>query len=1052
MLKLGIPRVAWSAQASGYQVHEKAEQGTSLTQMDFESAAWQEWLGRMPSFAFQSKDGHRFTARKEARARGNTYWVAYRKVGGKLTHTYIGRPEDITLLRLEQVAHFLAGQESQEATSLPVLEQQDRQELPIEMGWQDHFLATKFFAPVPPHTLIARPRLFSMLGEGRLHPLTLVSAPAGFGKTTLLSAWVQAQPPGNPLVAWVSLEEADNDPVRFWSYVLTALDRVQPGKYSGLVAFLQVEARPTPHNIMAACLNRLSEQPETLILVLDDYHLLTDEAVHTSLASFIEHLPPQVRVILSTRADPPLPLARLRGRGQLLEVRADQLRATSEEARAFLSEVLSVDLADKELEVVESRTEGWLAGLQFVGLSLRGRRGRIVPNDLFEEVSGQQSYILDYLTAEVLRLQPPPIQQFLLHTSILDRLTASLCDAVLGQTGSQQVLEDLERANLFVVPLGSQRRWYRYHALFAETLRSRLEQMEGKATRELYLRASQWYAEQGDLAGAVQHALNAPDWERAADLIEPVAHKLIWRQGEQTTVRRWLERFPHEVVRARPRLCFAWASSLFVVVPPTTLESWLEAAKAGLTISPPSPDRTDEDEADGPYTPSDQDHLLGEVLAFQAFITSFSGDGRANLAQCQHIADRLSEEHLLARGWLAGAEAQIYRSLGEAVLATRRNLEASRLMQAIGQTSIAISFLSSAASLLIMRGRLHEAWQCCEHAINLSRLEGYSLSLEVGHVSIYQMDILREWNQLDAAWELARKVLERDETLLLSMGLPMLARVHLSRGELDAATEILQRAERASEHLRNPYWQALHGITTHVRFWIAHGEIEHATRWAERVQHGKRNPAPMARELENMALVRVVLAQHKPAEALTRLIPLLESATKQERWGNVIELLLLQTFAYMERQEEQAALTALTQAVHLAEPEGYIRSFVDEGGPMAVLLSKLRDQQRKQGPTPYLDTLLAACSQAFLQEGEAVHPASHPSLRQPLLNPLSARELEVLHLLARGASNQEIAEALVITLDTVKRHVSNILSKLGASNRTQAVSLARALGLLSKEP
>jgi ATP/maltotriose-dependent transcriptional regulator MalT len=1048
MLKPAIAKVIWNAQDASYQVHERAEDEINLSRMDFESQEWQSWLSQRSSFAFLSRLGHRFTARKEARARGSSYWVAYRKFGGKLTHAYIGRSEDVTLARLEQVARFISGQASQDSNSPPILEQQAKQEAHIEMKWQDQYLATKFFVPVSPHTLIARPRLFSLLDKGRRRPLTLISAPAGFGKTTFLSAWAKAQPPGNPLVAWVSLDEADNDPVRFWSYVLTALDRVQPGKYSGLVDYLQAEVRPSPHHVMTACLNRLWEHPGNLILILDDYHLLTEEAVHTSLAAFIEHLPSQVCVILSTRADPALPLSRLRGRGQLLEVRADQLRATPEEASAFLREVLSIDLADKELEVVESRTEGWLVGLQLVGLSLQGRVEGTAPNDFFEEVSGQQSYILDYLTEEVLRLQPPAIQHFLLYTSILDRLTASLCDAVLGQTGSQQVLETLQRANLFVVPMDSKRRWYRYHALFAEALRARLEQVDCQVARDLSLRASEWYARQGDIAGAVQYALSASDWERAADLIEPVAHTLIWRQGEQSTVRRWLERLPPELVRARPHLCFAWASALFVVVPPTTLEPWLEAAKAGLTISPSLQDHTDEDEADGSSTLDDRDHLLGEVLAFQAFIMSFSGDGRANLAQCRHIAAHLPEEHLLARGWLAGAEAQIYRSLGEAVPATQKNLEASQLMQATGQASIAISVLSSAASLLIMRGKLHEAWQCCERAIDLSRLEGYLLAIEVGHVSQYQMDILREWNQLEAAQELAQKVLQRDEPLLLSMGLPALARVHLSRGELDGAAEILQRAERVSERMRNPYWHALHSITTHVRFWIASGELARAARWAESVQHGKRHPAPLVRELEDMALVRVLLAQHKTDEALLRLVLLLDSATKQERWGHVIELLVLQTLVYLERLEERTALTALTQAINLAGPEGYMRSFLDEGGAMAVLLSELRDQQRKQKPTTYLDALLAAFSPALSKKDQAEYPASHVSPSQPLLDPLSTRELEVLSLLARGASNQEIAEDLVVAVDTVKRHVSNILSKLGASNRTQAVMRARDLDLL----
>jgi LuxR family maltose regulon positive regulatory protein len=347
-----------------------------------------------------------------------------------------------------------------------------------------------------------------------------------------------------------------------------------------------------------------------------------------------------------------------------------------------------------------------------------------------------------------------------------------------------------------------------------------------------------------------------------------------------------------------------------------------------------------------------------------------------------------------------------------------------------------------------MRGKLHEAWQYCERAIGLSTLEGYSLAIEVGHISLYQMDILREWNQLDKAQELAEKVVQRDEPLLLSMGLPVLARVHLARGELDAAAVILQRAERVSERMHNPYWHTLHSLATHVRYWIAVGELERANRWAESIQRENRHPAPIVRELEDMALLRILLAQRKTDEALIRLVPLLDSATKQERWGHVIELLILRALVYLERREKQMALTALTQAVDLAEPEGYMRSFLDEGIAIAVPLSKLREQQRQQKPTPYLDTLLASFSPDVSKKDREDHPTPHASMQQQLLDPLSQRELEVLHLLARGASNQEIAEELVVALDTAKRHVSNILSKLGASNRTQAVMLAHDLDLL----
>ena len=666
MLRLGIARVAWSAQASGYQLHEKAEQGTILSPLDFENQEWQSWLAQRSSFAFQSKDVHRFTARKEVRARGSSYWVAYRKLGGKLTHAYIGRTEDITLVRLEQVARSLAGQAGRDAKSLPVLQQQARQEPPIGVGWQAQYLATKFFVPVPPHTLIARPRLFSLLEEGRRRPLTLISAPAGFGKTTLLSAWVQAQAqsPGNPLVAWVSLDAADNDLVRFWSYVLTALDRVRPGNFSEFATYLQAEAQPDLPTVMTACLNRLSEQPEPLILVLDDYHLLTDAALHISLAFFIEHLPPQVRVILSTRADPPLPMTRLRGRGQLLEVRADQLRTTTQEARVFLGEVMNIELPEQELVAVEERTEGWLVGLQLVGLSLQGRRSSpssTPPRDLLQAVSGQQGYILDYLTEEVLSHQEPSVQRFLLYTSVLERLSAPLCDALLGRSDSQQVLEALQRANLFVVPLDSQRRWYRYHALFAEALRSRLEQVEGASVRELHLRASQWFAGQGDLASAVQHALSAPDCERAANLLEPLAQLRYWGR-EQTIARRFLENFPADMLRSRPLLAYLYA---LIVDPDTsfaTVDAWMQAAEEGLRAS-----LTEQTTAHVKGVPSalpERENLLREVLIQRASMRATRGDARAARIYIEQARFHLADQDIQNQRHIAFTESMIHMVLG----------------------------------------------------------------------------------------------------------------------------------------------------------------------------------------------------------------------------------------------------------------------------------------------------------------------------------------------------------------------------------------------------
>lgn len=406
--------------------------------------------------------------------------------------------------------------------------------------FRDQLLATKFFIPSPSHALIPRPRLTAQLSASLQHKLTLTSAPPGYGKTTLLSAWVQSLPSGNPHVAWVSLDEGDNDPLRFWEYVLTALDNCKPGLCTFLLTFLHMEQSLSVHYLLTALINTLVNQTEQFLLVLDDYHVISEPEVHGSLTYLLEHLPPQLHIILATRADPPLSLSRLRAHDQVFEVRTEQLRCTTEEALAFFTQAMRMTLMSEEIREVEVRTEGWMAGLQLLALSMRGRTD---PSVLLAEVHGTHRYILDYLTDEVLRQQPTALQTFLLRTSILERLCASLCDRLMGQSGSQLVLEHLEQANLFVVALDERRQWYRYHTLFAEALRYRLQQTEGEAVAALHLRASQWYAEQGNLHEAVRHAVSAGDWKRVADLIEP-ARAVIWSSHEHATLRRWLEQSP----------------------------------------------------------------------------------------------------------------------------------------------------------------------------------------------------------------------------------------------------------------------------------------------------------------------------------------------------------------------------------------------------------------------------------------------------------------------------------------------------------------------------
>jgi LuxR family maltose regulon positive regulatory protein len=488
---------------------------------------------------------------------------------------------------------------------------------------RDQLLETKFFVPVASHALIPRPRLTALLDTCPRRPLTLVSAPAGFGKTTLLSEWVQALSPESIQVAWVSLDEEDNDLVRFWRYMLTALDRLQPGVCTDLVTRLRTQSSPPLPCLLTKLINRLVQSPKQMLLVLDDYQMITDPAVHTSFTSLVEHLPAQLRVVLSTRVDPPFPLSRLRARSQLLEVRTEQLSCSDTEVADFLHEIVGVELFDDEVQQIATRTGGWLAGLQLLDLSLQRREDSFSGQD---EVISSHHHIVDYLTEEVLRQQPPAIQHFLLHTSILERLTAPLCDAVLEQSGSQQVLEELKRANLFLISLDSQRRWYRYHPLFAEALRFWLERVDPEVCEVLHLRASAWYAEHGHSEEAIEHAIRAHAWQQAADFIEAEMWTSNERRWEPAILRHWLEQLPPEVVYARPRLCFAYASALLPVASATTVDAWLKAAEAGLATS--SGLLSDMQMANEASVQDDRKDLLYEIAAFRALHTCSYNDGQ----------------------------------------------------------------------------------------------------------------------------------------------------------------------------------------------------------------------------------------------------------------------------------------------------------------------------------------------------------------------------------------------------------------------------------------
>ncbi len=932
--------------------------------------------------------------------------------------------------------------------------------------FQDQLLTTKFFVPESSQAVIPRARLFALLDEGLSRPLTLVSAPAGFGKSTLVSTWVQSKPTESLLVAWITLDEGDNDPLRFWSYVLAACDRCQPGVFRPFLTVLRKQ-QFSPHYLLTALLNTLADHSEPLLLVLDDYQAITEATIHASLSSFIERLPPQTHVVLITRVDPPVNLSRLRGHNHVFEIRTDSLCCTPEETHTFLREVMGIQLDPDEVEQVTARTEGWLMGLQLVGLTLRGHE---TPHALLTQLSGTQRYILDYLTEEVLQQQSTEIQMFLLQTSILAQLTSSLCDTVMGQAGSQQVLETLERANVFLVPLDGERCWYRYHALFAEALRARLAQGEERhALHELHRRACDWYADHSYVSEAIEHALQAQDWPRAADLIELATRTLALGTRGSPSVLHWLRRLPAAVVGQHPRLCLFYARSLFLSAQFQEALAWLDTAEFALTDAGTAPFTQPEGFAEptsrSELSAHERKAFLGRLLSYRAVIAGHYGESQTARSLSQQALSSVTDQDVYERASIASAQALAILAEGEASTAVHQALEMSTLMQAADNVGAAVSFLCIAASLLHLQGQLQAAWQMYQDAIALGTGPENVPFTAVGLAYAYQADLLREWNRLDEALDFALRGLHLAEqgdytSVYLGRGYQALVRIYLSRGELDAAQATLQEMLQLPLLAQNPYQQAALAAVEQVRLWVAGGEGERAIHWAMGLDHKERPCAPLASEREEVALVRVCLLQKQPAEALTRLERVLERATAQQRWSQVIEARLLQALAYQVNQQEHEALSALAEAVRLAESEGYIRSFTDEGTPMETLLSSLRAQEQKQGPTPYLDTVLASFSSSALYK-EKPHPEFHTSPSSPrlpheqaylLLDPLSEREQEVLRLLAQGASNQEIAEHLVVTAATVKFHVSHILSKLQARNRTQAVARARSLGLLSAEP
>jgi LuxR family maltose regulon positive regulatory protein len=908
----------------------------------------------------------------------------------------------------------------------------------------DALLAIKLHVPRTRPGFVVRPRLADRLATEQGGELTLVCGPAGFGKTALLADWARRD---RRPVAWLSLDDADNDPVRFWRHAAAALDGVRPGIADRVAALLQGLQPTSFEAVVTALVNELAGVAEEVVLVLDDYHLVQAPQVHASLGFLIDHLPPQLHLVLASRSDPPLPLARLRARGLLSELRERDLRFTPAEAAELLRVAVGPELPAAAVAALADRTEGWVAGLQLAALSLQGR------TDITAFVagfSGSHRYVLDYLAEEVLDRQPDHLVQFLLETSVLERLSGPLCEAVTGHTDSQQLLEQIERANLFLHPLDEVRGWWRYHHLFADLLRARLAREQPERLPGLHRAASAWCERHGLVDDAIRHALTAGEFAWVARLIEQHWDAMAWR-SEDVTLRRWLQALPAELVRSRPRLCLAQAYGAILSGRLEAAEPLVADAERALADSGDQPQE--------PYEPS-----VGRAVSLLANLPAAVTLAPAMLARLRGDAERTAEFAQQALTHLTDADrtlrhfARYYLAMADWLRG--RLVEAEHALAGLAAEQVAagarylVPLYHDLGQVRRARGHLGAALRTYEDALGIASKGGRPLPpAGIAHVDI--AEVLYERGELDAALDHATQGVALSRQLgwarQLAAGLAILAWIYQARGDRPAAMAAITEANEVGPSpevvdLFNPL------PALRVRLALAHGETADAARWVQQRGLGADDEPSYLREREYLVLVRVLLAQQAPQRALGLLDRLHALADAQGRTGSVIEARALQALALSADGDQAGALGVLAEALALAAPEGYLRVFVDEGPPMAALLHQLlagRRQERPAGAGAVPREHLARLVEAFEQAGLPVRaPAGRGVVVAGLVEPLTAREVEVLQLLVGGAPNRAIAEQLVVTPETVKKHLSHLFDKLGAANRTQAVARARELGLL----
>ncbi|MHC1739838.1 MAG: LuxR C-terminal-related transcriptional regulator [Anaerolineaceae bacterium] len=895
----------------------------------------------------------------------------------------------------------------------------------------ESLLLTKLYIPPPRPKVVLRPRLNERLNEGLLasRKLTLISASAGFGKTTLVSEWVAGC--GQP-VAWLSLDEGDNDPTRFLTYLVAALQTIAPKIGVGVLSALQSPQPPPSEVILTTLLNEITTLPDHFILVLDDYHVIDSKPVDEALTFLLEHLPPQMHLVIATREDPPMPLARLRARSQLTELRATDLRFTPSEAAEFLNQLMGLNVSEEDIAALETRTEGWIAGLQFAALSMQGHQDT---TSFIQSFTGSHHFVLDYLVEEVLQQQSESIQTFLLRTSILDRLCGPLCDAVLcsPSVSGQETLEYLEHANLFIVPLDNERCWYRYHHLFADLLRQRLG--KPKEFAEFHLRASQWHEENGDLGAAFHHAIAAGEFVRAAGLAE-TAWQGMNGSFQSAAWLGWVNKLPDKLIRTRSVLCTQIAQAF-------TDTGELEASELRLQDAERCLDGSDV------ANEAQLKPLPAMIALTRTYNAQVQGDPAATVKYAELALQLIPEDDfdLRARAttilevthWASGNLESAIRGIGDSM---------ERLTQ-LGNHVFVVASAFAVADLLVGLGSLSEAERTYQDALQLAAQHGPEAEHITAHHHLGLSMIYRQrGDDTLAAHHLKRAAELGLQTTLVDW----LYRWHVAQaqlredaGDLETALALLDEAKRGYIQTLVP---DLHPIAAlKARIYLKQGRLDKARAWAIKRGLSLADEVSYLHEFEYLTLARLEIANPQVNSLLARL---LQAAEAQKRRGSALDILLVQALAYEAQGNRPHALAALKHALSLAELEGYVRIFVDEGEPMRLLIEE-QSRNRDHTLSDYADKLLAAFAPPVNKQSTTPALAAGASVKNPkseMVEPLSERELEVLQLVAKGLSNREISLRLFLALNTVKGHNQKIFNKLQVQSRTEAVARARELGLL----